>query len=317
VDVDGHPRIVFPDKLVGDVLAAYQTRFRLHHAVYQHKVVKAIELMIVDALIAADRAGVFSFRGSDKRDYSLSRCVDDPTAFCLAQDDVLQQIRSSRSIEALGARNLIKRLDTRQLYRSVGEVSIRRPNHYWYNEPYSAGGSELLTDEMENPNTLTQIENQNTELYKLYDQPEDVIKRMLLETDPAKSIELSESDVIVEKMRVHHGSYGNDPVQSVYFYSKSDLNRARKLGRTKYENLCPATFMKEAIRVFCTSTSANVITIVHEAFKELTKTKPFLAAKGTPLITGGDESPWDEDEDDEDGESDEEEPGKVVDLRLE
>ena len=74
--VKGFPRVVFPDKLVADVLAAFQTRFRLHHAVYQHKVVKAIELMIVDALVAADNAKVFSFRGLHKRDFSLCDSVD-------------------------------------------------------------------------------------------------------------------------------------------------------------------------------------------------------------------------------------------------
>ena len=42
--------ICFPDKLVNDVLAAYQTRFGLFSSVYTHKVVKAIELMIIDAI---------------------------------------------------------------------------------------------------------------------------------------------------------------------------------------------------------------------------------------------------------------------------
>jgi len=291
VDVQGRPRIVFPDKLVGDVLAAYQTRFRLHNAVYQHKVVKAIELMIVDALVAADKANVFSFRGSDKQDYSLSECIDDPVAFCLAQDDVLQQIRASRSIEALGARQIIKRLDTRNLYRSVGEVAIRRPpqnNNGWSAYVHGQQSEEDLPEEeeeeVENANTFSQIERRNTDLYVLFDQREEEIKRQLLETRAARLVDLSDSDVIVEKMRVHHGSLAANPLDSVFFYSKANPDHARTLNRSKYESLCPATFMKEAIRVFCTSTSPTIIAAVHDAFRELTDTRPFLSTNATPMM---------------------------------
>jgi len=96
--------------------------------------------MIVDSLVAADKAGVFSFRGRNRKDFCLAEAIDDPgscwwmiylqltllVAFALTQDDVLQQIRTSRLPEASKARSLVRRLDRRELYRSVGEVSVCR-----------------------------------------------------------------------------------------------------------------------------------------------------------------------------------------------
>lgn len=300
VSVQGIPRIVFPDKLIGDVLAAYQTRFRLHNAVYQHKVVKAIELMIVDALIEADRAGVFSFSAtpdSDKQ-YSLAQCIDDPAAFCFAQDDVLQRIRASRSEEAHGAREIMRRLDKRLLYQSVGEVSVSLQDT---GSSIGGGGSwakarnddtyPITEDDEEDvfvegeTHSLSQIEKRNSpNLRLLYEKSEEEITRLLLETKAAQKFALNKGHVIVEKMVVHHGSGENNPLDAVYFYSKSNPDRARLLKRAKYESLCPATFVKRTIRVFCTHRSQAIMDAVHDSFKELTDTKPFLSTNATPIF---------------------------------
>ncbi|KAH9253983.1 hypothetical protein BASA81_008107 [Batrachochytrium salamandrivorans] len=119
--------ICFPVKLAEDVMAAYRTRFTLFRQVYSHKVVKSIEFMIVDSLLLADESGeVFPWK--------LSLCAHTITDYCETNDDVLQQIKRSKSTHpsALAARKLVKRLETRRLYKCVGEVPNNDPNTSWY-----------------------------------------------------------------------------------------------------------------------------------------------------------------------------------------
>jgi HD superfamily phosphohydrolase len=282
VKVSQRPRVAYPDKLVADVLAAFQTRFRLHHSVYQHRVVKAIELMIVDALVGADKAGVFSFRGRNRKDFSLADTVDDPVAFALAQDDVLQQIRASRLPEASGARNLVRRIDRRELYRSVGEVSVSRlpPKR-----ALAAGGRSDY-EEDEEDTTLSQAERR-ADISQLFDLSEERIRALLLATRAAQLVNLAADEIVVEKVRVHHGAGANNPLDRIYFYSKANLSRARILSPSKYDNICPRVFIKEAIRVFCTSLMRQRSLAVHDALLELTSSfsnapQPFLSLHSTP-----------------------------------
>jgi len=282
--VNSRPRIVYPDKLVADVLAAFQTRFRLHHTVYQHRVVKAIEMMIVDSLVAADRAGVFSFRGRNRKDYALAEAIDDPVAFALTQDDVLQQIRLSRLPEANKARALVRRIDRRELYRSVGEVSVTRV-------PHRRVAGE---DEDDEHSTLSQVERK-ADIASLFDLPEERICALLLETQAAREVNLARDEVIVEKLRVHHGAGASNPLERIYFYSKSNPIRARVLAPSKYGNMCPRDFIKEALRVFCTSTSKQRAVAVHDALLELTSAlrnapPPFLSLAHTPTFSGSQSS---------------------------
>ena len=46
--------ICYPEKMVQEAVQFFRTRFELHHAVYQHHTVKAVEFMITDALVLAD-----------------------------------------------------------------------------------------------------------------------------------------------------------------------------------------------------------------------------------------------------------------------
>jgi hypothetical protein len=59
-----------------------------------------------------------------KRTVRLSDTVDYPEAFALATDAVIQEIRMSTCKKGAVARALIHRIDTRDLYESVGEVRV-------------------------------------------------------------------------------------------------------------------------------------------------------------------------------------------------
>ena len=50
---DGINRICYPEKYAEDMYHAFRTRYDLHHKVYQHRVVKSLEYMMIDAVYGA------------------------------------------------------------------------------------------------------------------------------------------------------------------------------------------------------------------------------------------------------------------------
>ncbi len=85
-------KIVYPEKLVGDVFNLYQTRFRLYKELYFHKTVTTIEEIFLNSLIIADSENVFKFIDSSGSVVSLSHCIDDVKSFIQANDDIMGQM---------------------------------------------------------------------------------------------------------------------------------------------------------------------------------------------------------------------------------
>ncbi|KAF7331095.1 HD-domain/PDEase-like protein [Mycena venus] len=88
------------------------TRFKLHKMIYHHKTAKAIEYMIVDALILAEPH------------MKITDQVDIPKKFLYLTDDLMPRIESSEEPELEGAREIFDRVRTRDLYRFVDQRVI-------------------------------------------------------------------------------------------------------------------------------------------------------------------------------------------------
>ncbi|XP_076855178.1 deoxynucleoside triphosphate triphosphohydrolase SAMHD1-like isoform X2 [Brachyhypopomus gauderio] len=106
----GEQHICMRDKEALNMYELFHVRNILHHNAYQHRVVKAVELMILDALKAADKV----LKISDK--------VEDPKDYLTLTDDVLKEIQHSK-VQDPGiseAQLIIKRISKRSLYRFIG-----------------------------------------------------------------------------------------------------------------------------------------------------------------------------------------------------
>mmetsp|Transcript_12091 Transcript_12091/g.36865 ORF Transcript_12091/g.36865 Transcript_12091/m.36865 type:complete len:473 (-) Transcript_12091:1421-2839(-) len=93
----------------------FSTRFKLHKVVYNHRVVKAIELMAVDALLAANSV------------LKISESISSPIDFLRMSDSLLYVIANSNDPKLAEARKIMDRLHCRQLYSFVDEVLL--PSH--------------------------------------------------------------------------------------------------------------------------------------------------------------------------------------------
>ncbi|KAG0255514.1 SAM domain and HD [Mortierella polycephala] len=105
-------QICWHHKEVYNLYELYHTRFSLFKRVYTHRVGKAIEYMLTDALLAADSImGISSaiFRGED---------------YLNLTDDIVRQIERSREPGLEVSKAIIKRIRTRNLYKFVDELLI-------------------------------------------------------------------------------------------------------------------------------------------------------------------------------------------------
>lgn len=96
--------IIYDYSVLNNILELYMTRYRFHKEIYNHKTVKIIEIMLRDALLAADN--VYNFRDwvSDER-------------FLKLDDSIYSTILNSNSKDLTEARNILKRIERRDLYR--------------------------------------------------------------------------------------------------------------------------------------------------------------------------------------------------------
>ncbi|XP_015578616.1 deoxynucleoside triphosphate triphosphohydrolase SAMHD1 homolog isoform X1 [Ricinus communis] len=90
----------------------FATRADMHRTVYTHAKVKAIELMVVDALSKAN-------------DYlGISSSIDDPSQFWKIDDSILKVVETNPAKELKEARELIQRIRRRDLYQFCNEFSV-------------------------------------------------------------------------------------------------------------------------------------------------------------------------------------------------
>lgn len=114
--IDGE--ICFRQSMARSFHDLFLTRAKLHQSVYSHPKGKAIEYMVVDALIEANH------------DLKISDLILDPDDFLTLNDSVLEQIENPRfgsqvqSPSMDKAREIMKRLRHREIYHFVHEEQI-------------------------------------------------------------------------------------------------------------------------------------------------------------------------------------------------
>ncbi|XP_040290958.1 deoxynucleoside triphosphate triphosphohydrolase SAMHD1-like [Bufo bufo] len=119
-DTPDGKHICIRDKEVWNMYDLFYTRYSLHQRAYQHKVVKGIEIMIAEAFLKADPH--IKIKGSDGKYYTISGSVDDMVAYTKLTDNIFQEILQSTDDAMEPARDILKRLERRELYAFVGQT---------------------------------------------------------------------------------------------------------------------------------------------------------------------------------------------------
>lgn len=119
-EVDGRRHICTRDKEEDNMYEMFHTRMSLHKSAYQHKVNKIIETMITEAFLKADEH--IQIAGSGGKMLTLSTAIDDMEAYTKLTDHVFEQILNSSSPQLDEARQILRKIVTRDLYKFLGEI---------------------------------------------------------------------------------------------------------------------------------------------------------------------------------------------------
>ncbi|KAG5637909.1 hypothetical protein H0H81_002737 [Sphagnurus paluster] len=195
--------------LIYDICA---TRFKLHKIIYNHKAAKAIEYMIIDALLEAEPH------------MKIAERVYDPKRYLHLTDNIMLQIEASEDPKLESARAIFDRIRNRQLYKLV---DFKLVDHPW------------------------------VDVIKEYITPEKIVaaaKALPVPGDDASiSIlagTLSPDNVICDFSLLHYGMKGDNPLDSVKFYSKRHPNRAIVADRGVYSTLQPQYHCELLVQIF-------------------------------------------------------------------
>nr|XP_045012444.1 deoxynucleoside triphosphate triphosphohydrolase SAMHD1 isoform X2 [Jaculus jaculus] len=214
-EVGNMKHICTREKEVGNLYDMFHTRNCLHRRAYQHKVGNIIDTMITDAFLKADP--YIEIIGSEGRKFHISTAIDDMEAFTKLTDNIFLEILYSTDPNLCGAREILRNIECRKLYKYVGETQPKGQDRI-QKEEY-----ELLPQEVADA------------------KPSEVP----LEAD------LKANDFIVDVINMSYGMKDKNPIDHVHFYCKADLSTAIMISKDQVSQLLPEKFAEQLIRVYC------------------------------------------------------------------
>ncbi|KXS11599.1 HD-domain/PDEase-like protein [Gonapodya prolifera JEL478] len=209
-----------------EIIDFFATRYRLHRRIYGHRAAKAIEFMHVDALLAADNV------------YGISESVisGDWEQFETFDDTIFNDIRRrGRTDERLkAAREILLRIDRRELYRFVDEYLI--------------------------PTNLREHVTEKSGIIT----PRHIVGHM------EASAGLKEEDIIIQFHRLAYHPLGDEvnPLKRVKFYAKYAPDQTHDIQPEAISNLMPEVFGEVKVRCFCRKNSLQAVHISQKAFRK-------------------------------------------------
>ncbi|ETW84707.1 hypothetical protein HETIRDRAFT_313664, partial [Heterobasidion irregulare TC 32-1] len=214
--------ICFDIKDANQVYELCYTRFSLHKRIYHHKTgtypTKAIEFMIIDALLAADPY------------MKIAECIEQPSEYISLTDDIMPFIERTKDPELAESRAIFARIRERDLYKCVDY------------KVFEWGMHDLLQAEV----TAAAIVREAKRL--------DAAAAAARAAQSKDIAALQARDVIVSLSQMHHGMGEDNPLDSVKFYSKRNLDRSQHAGRGDLSILMPASFGEVLLRVYTKDT---------------------------------------------------------------
>ncbi|XP_068217832.1 deoxynucleoside triphosphate triphosphohydrolase SAMHD1-like, partial [Palaemon carinicauda] len=123
IDFEGEGlQICYQKKEVDTLYDMFHARCLLHRTAYQHRVVKIIDSMLVDAFCYADKH--IQFKDKEGKKYYLADVCNDMDAYTNLVDDVFHQIirAEGEHPDLMKAKEIIERILTRRLYVNIGHT---------------------------------------------------------------------------------------------------------------------------------------------------------------------------------------------------
>ncbi|KAG5836004.1 hypothetical protein ANANG_G00250000 [Anguilla anguilla] len=244
---------------------------------YLHKVSHLIEIMITEALVKADKH--IEIKGSGGRLFTISAAINDMEAYTKLTDSVFEQILHSSQPELADARQILRNILRRKLYKCIGQTHPKRHMEITQADLLSLASSVAEARPQSEPDVF-----------------------------------LCAEDFVVTVVNMDYGMNQRNPINNMHFYCKNDPTRAFKIGKNQVSQLLPEKFAEQLIRVYCRKTDNRSLEMARKYFVQWCInedfTKPQDGDVTAPELTPLKQS-WVVDKDEEDNEDEEERRWKV------
>jgi len=232
------------EKEVGNIYDMFHTRSVLHRRAYQHKTCRIIEYMIKEALLKADDH--IRISGGEGKMYKLSECIDDMEAYTKLTDNIYHTILHSSEPELDEARNIICRIESRRLYKFIGQTKPKNPETR-FRADQSAEISRQIAGSMVDRDDKTTV--------------------------------IRPHDIIVSIVNIDYGKKDKNPIDDVCFYNKANPDIAVKFRKEQVSHMLPEKFSDQFIRVYCRSLDKTVQNYSKICFGQWCKDKNMVEPK--------------------------------------
>uniref|UniRef100_A0A3B1IEC3 Deoxynucleoside triphosphate triphosphohydrolase SAMHD1-like n=1 Tax=Astyanax mexicanus TaxID=7994 RepID=A0A3B1IEC3_ASTMX len=231
-DENGEKHICMRDKEAVNMYELFHVRNLIRQRACHHRVAKAVELMITDALIEAN-----SHFKLGEENLTICEAVNDLDTFTHLTDDILQEIERSTDDNLKQSQEIIKRIRDRDLYRFVDGELFKR------NEVRSLKTTKEKKDLLEK--WIKKITNQQTNLSSEEQQLKD-----FLDKKNNQHPKLSPEDFRIVVIDLTYGMEESNPIDSLLFYKKNQPDKSYKLSKAKVSHMLPGTFAETRVMLF-------------------------------------------------------------------
>lgn len=230
-------RICFKSSEANNVYALFHSRASMHQSVYTHKKAKAVEYMVVDALVEADIA----WNGR------ISNSIWSVEDFIAMDDTLLKQIEFCDDPALAKARDIVRRIRRRELYRFVNE--------------YTVPEDQVVDFKPVEAKDITSCQGTNN--------------------IPGG---LKPDDIIVQCLKIDYGQKGHkDPVENVRFFHYWDDETSCSIAKEQISSLLPRNFVHRVVRVFSRRREPEYIEATAQAFSNFQRRQLGKEAQITPV----------------------------------
>jgi HD superfamily phosphohydrolase len=229
-------QICFKSSEANNVYALFHSRASMHQSVYTHKKAKAVEYMVVDALVEADAAW----------NSRISNSIWDVKDFITMDDTLLKQIEHCPDQSLSKARDIVKRIRRRELYRFINE--------------YTVPEDQVVNFKPVEAKDITTCQGSNS--------------------IPGG---LKPDDIIVQNLKIDYGKKARNPVDAVRFFHYWDDETSCTITKEQVSSLLPRTFVQRIVRVFSRHREKEYVDAVADAFANFQRKELGKEAQITPV----------------------------------
>eukprot|EP00944_MAST-04C_sp_MAST-4C-sp1_P008958 g8958.t1 len=218
---DGTTQIGYHEKEAWNIYELFHTRYNLHKRAYQHRVARAVEAMLVDALIYANDFLLLST--DDLTPVKMSHAMEHMDVYTKFTDSIFKRIEWDAEVDdnLKKSEKLLLNVQKRKLYKFIGETLLPKDRK---------GESESKVRE-------------------------DILKRCASEAEKKYIGE----NLIVDRVKINYGMGDSNPVDHVLFYLRDDNDSGGYLAREQVSCFIPQIFEECYIRLYCKSEEKAIL----------------------------------------------------------